>query len=199
MEFFNPDAPEPECTASPALYDITVVYTWSEICHPDYYSDDSQWIPILGLSHLPAFRLWDACMNNLSEGLLTFSQTGDGSILNGELLDQAFAGNRLDDVLGSMVSQGSDTSTGDFVIDKYIQYVSVISKQVPSPDYIVGVADLRLCDGDKWKETVKVCMELFSTGADSVADEMERNSVQANNCSFGYIEFNLKQISVSPC
>ena len=150
---------------------------------------------------MPVYRLWDACMNNLSEGVLTYSQTGDRSILTRQLIAQAIAGNRLDDVQASAVSQGSDSSTDEFVIDKYNQYVSVISRQVPSPDYIVGVADLQLCDGDKWRETVKVCMELFSTGANSegVADEMERNSVQANNCSFGYIEFNLKEISVSCC
>ena len=196
VEFFNPDAPELECTAPPAIYDITVVYTWSETCHPDYYFDDSQWFYV-GISHLSLIRVWDACMNNLSEGVLTFSQTGDRSKFVAELLPLGIAGERLDFFRGSAVSD--DTSTDDFVLDKFQQYVSVISRQVPSPDYIVGVTDLRLCDGDKWRETVKVCMELFSTGANSVADDMERNSVQANNCSFGYFEFNLKRISVSRC
>ena len=202
VEFFNSDAPEPECTAPPALYDITVVYTWSEACHPDYYFDDSQWIPpVIGISHMPVIRVWDACMNNLSEGVLTFAQTGDIRLLAMEASTLGVAGDRLDGILGSTISQASDSSTDKFVIDKFNQYVSVISRQVPSPDYIVGVADLRLCDGDKWRETVRVCMELFSTGANSEgeADNMERNSVQANNCSFGYIEFNLKEISVSFC
>ena len=63
---------------------------------------------------------------------------------------------------------------------------------------MVGVADLHLCDGDKWRESVKVCFELFSTAAASerVAGEMERNSVQGNSCSFGYVEFNLIKIQV---
>ena len=140
-------------------------------------------------------------MNNLSEGVLTFAQTGDIRLLAMEASTLGVAGDRLDGILGSTISQASDSSTDKFVIDKFNQYVSVISRQVPSPDYIVGVADLRLCDGDKWRETVRVCMELFSTGANSEgeADNMERNSVQANNCSFGYIEFNLKEISVSSC
>ena len=51
--------------------------------------------------------------------------------------------------------------------------------------------DLRLCDGDKWRERVKVCFELFSTAAASerVAGKMMRNSVQGKNCSFGCVEF----------
>ena len=43
---------------------------------------------------------------------------------------------------------------------------------------MVGVADLRLCDGDMWKERVKVCLELFSTATISkgVNDTVERNT-----------------------
>ena len=43
---------------------------------------------------------------------------------------------------------------------------------------------------------MKVCFELFSTAAASerVAGEMERNSEQGNNCSFGYIEFNFIEV-----
>ena len=76
--------------------------------------------------------------------------------------------------------------------------MSAVSNRGPTPDQIVGVTDLRLCDGEEWKKSVKVCLELFSTAAASerVAGEMERMSVQANNCSFGYIEFKVKTHAV---
>ena len=76
--------------------------------------------------------------------------------------------------------------------------MSTITRLTSSPDQVVGVADLRLCGGDKWRESVKVCFELFSTAAasDRVAAEMQRNSVQGNSCSFGFVEFNLTKTQV---
>ena len=84
-------------------------------------------------------------------------------------------------------------------VDKEHQWVSAVSNRGPTPDQIVGVADLRLCDGEEWKKSVKVCLELFSTAAASerVAGEMERMSVQGNNCSFGYIEFKVTTLLLS--
>ena len=77
--------------------------------------------------------------------------------------------------------------------------MSVISARVPTRDQLVGVADLRLCDGDKWKESVKVCFELFSTAAasDRVAPEMQRNSVQGNSCSYGSVEFRFLEVYIT--
>ena len=67
---------------------------------------------------------------------------------------------------------------------------------MPGPNQVVGVADLRLCDGNKWKEYVKVCFnELFST-ANTSAGEMKRNTVSFSNCSLGYVEFKLTQTQV---
>ena len=66
---------------------------------------------------------------------------------------------------------------------------------VPSLDRIVSLADLKicLCDGDAWKKSVKVCLELFSTATATkkLVGENERNNLHINNCSFGYIKFTL--------
>jgi hypothetical protein len=69
VEFYNPDAEEPECTAPPAIYEMKFVFTWSAICHPDYYFDESKWSPPTGASHTPGYRMWDACMDNASPGV----------------------------------------------------------------------------------------------------------------------------------
>ena len=103
----------------------------------------------------------------------------------------------LDSAVGDVIFGGVGTSSRNLTVDKDHQWVSAVLMLAPSPDRMVGVADLRLCDGDTWKESVKVCLELFSTATDSerVAPEMERNSLQANNCSFGYVEFNLLEVN----
>ena len=137
-------------------------------------------------------------MDDISKAL---SITGDRTVLTGEGVQQAVGpGNVLDGPIldGDNIPQGNGTTSIYLTLDRYHQYVSTLTKLIPSPDRVVGVADLRLCDGDEWKVTVKVCMELFSTAAASerVADEMERNSVQNNYCSFGYIEFSLMKTQV---
>ena len=196
VEFYDPDATEPECTAPPATYEMRFVFWWSPTCHPDYYFDNSIWSPPTGVSHSAGYRMWDACQDAASEGVGLVSRTGDTSVIRQEYLQ---VGEKiLDNAEGDLVPDGSGVTSRNLTVDHYHPYVSAISMLVPSPDRMVGVADLRLCDGAQWKETVQVCFELFSTAtaSDRVAPEMERNSVQANNCSFGYVRFILLETQV---
>ena len=198
VEFYDPADPEPECTAPPALYGIDSVFTWSDTCHPDYYSDASRWEAILGVSHNTNYRLWDSCAEDVSPGLIQASQTGSLSVLVNEVISAIIAGDVLDGSGNAPFANAFGTSQGDIIIDKSHQWVSTFARLVPSNNQFVGVADLRLCNGDTWKETVKVCYELFSTttASSGVGGPNERNSVQANNCSFGYVEFSLKKLQV---
>ena len=196
MEFYDPDADEPECTAPTATYNMTFVFTWSPVCHPDYYFPESKWSPPTGASHNPDYRMWDACMDMASPGVGLVSQTGDTSVIKQEYM--VAMEHILNTTQGKLVPDGSGMTSSNLTVDKDHQYVSAISMLVPSPDRLVGVADLRLCNGDEWRDRVRVCFELFSTATatDKVVAAMERNSLQSNNCSFGYVEFDL--ISGSP-
>ena len=137
-------------------------------------------------------------MDNITEAFSSDSQDENSFQLFNELLCGLFSGSTVDIVRDPPITEGNGTSSNVIVVDRFHQWVSAFSRQVPSPDYIVGVADLRLCDGDEWKENVKVCFELFSTAAASerVAPEMMRNSIQRNNCSYGYVELNFIKAEV---
>ncbi|CAI8048830.1 Spondin-2 [Geodia barretti] len=193
VEFYEPSFPEPECTAVPAYYNVDFVFTWSGVCHPDYYfPNESKWSPPTVVSHNTQYRMWDACMDNASPGVGLVSRTGGTSVIDQEYV---LAGDSIYGMVeGDLVPTGSGRTYRKLKIDKYHQFVSGVSMLVPSPDRLVGVADLRLCDGDQWKREVQVCFELFSTATATakVAPEMERNSVQENNCSFGYVRFTLE-------
>ena len=197
IEFYNPDSPEPDCTARPATYEMKFLFTWTGVCNPDYYfPNESKWSPATGASHNTEYRMWDACMDDPSLGVGLVSRTGDTSVINQEYTEAME--NILDTAQGELVPMGSGMTSAELKMDADHQWVSAISMLVPSADRLVGVADLRLCDGDEWKESVRVCFELFSTATASerVAAEMERNSLQASNCSFGYIEFTLLEVEV---
>ena len=194
------DKSDPACTAPPAIYHITFTYTLTETCHPDVYTNTSSWSPLTARSHSSDHRMWDACMDSVTSGVATFSQTGDISGIRNEAIQAATVTFAVIDATfdGDAIPYGSGTSSTYLTFDKDHQYVSALTRLIPSPDYVVGVADLNLCDGDKWKESVKVCFELFSTAtaSDRVAPENRMNSVQGYNCSFGFAEFNFNKVQV---
>ena len=195
MEFYNPSAAEPECTAPDAVYDMNFTFTWSPTCHPDYYFSGAAWTPPFAASHNTVYRMWDACMDDPSLGVALVSQTGSVSAIIQEYL--AAGDNVLNYTVGDLIIGGTGATSRNLTLNKDHQFVSAVLMSAPSPDRMVGVADLRLCDGDQWKEKVKVCFELFSTAtaSETVVREMKRNSLQANNCSFGYVEFTLLEVS----
>ena len=192
IEFYNPDVPEPWCTAPPAVYTVRFVGTWTGTCQPDYYPSNAHWSPPTGASHNPEYQMWDACMDDPSSGVALVSQTGNTAVIEQEYL--AAGGNILDTFKGPGISGGGE-AYANLTVDKYHQWVSTVSMLAPSRDRMVGVAGLRLCDGADWKRSVKVCSELFSTATRSerVHPPMYRNSIQWNNCSFGYWTFTFKE------
>lgn len=196
VEFYEPPAAEHECTAPPAIYKIIFHYTWNDRCQPEYYLENASWSRPIAVSHNNKYRMWDACMTKISRGVIIFSQTGNRTVITGEgANDSVSVGNILDGPIfdGDSIPQGDGMTSIYLTLDRYHQYVSTLTKLNPSYDQIVGVADLRLCDGKVWKKGVKVCMELFSTGTttNDMLKDVKRKSVQENNCSFGYLEFHL--------
>ena len=74
--------------------------------------------------------------------------------------------------------------------------MSVVTMLAPSVDRMMGVSSLRLCNGSEWKESVKLCGELFSTATKSDRVSDGRNTIQYNNCSFGYFDFTLVRYDI---
>ena len=90
-----------------------------------------------------------------------------------------------------LLSSGAGTLSAELDFDSGHQYVSVVTMLAPSADRMMGVSSLRLCNGSQWRESVKLCGELFSTATKSDRVSDGRNSIQYNNCSFGYFIFTL--------
>ena len=51
---------------------------------------------------------------------------------------------------------------------------------------LLGVSRLQLCDGNRWKEAVRVCSDLYSIRSNGI---MGPGSIQGNECSFGHFVF----------
>ena len=137
--------------------------------------------------------MWDACMDHASIGIGLMSQLGITNIIKQEYLAAGDA--ILDTFEADTILGGVGNTSRNLMVNAIYQWVSVGAMLAPSPDRFVGVADIRMCDGDQWRESMKVCLELFSTATatDKIVAEMERNSLQANNCSFGYVLIRVSQ------
>ena len=188
VEFYNPTRPETCCGASEAKYLIKFVGTWTGTCHQDYYFSNAHWSPLTGVSHDYTYEVWNACMKNVSRGVALVSQTGNVSVIEDEYEAR---GDSVKDSVRGVTIDGDGMTMDELYVDCSHPYVSVLTMLAPSVDRMVGVAGLKLCDGDTWKSSVKVCAELFSTATKSERVSPLRNSIQYRNCSFGYFTFDL--------
>ena len=188
-EFYHPSRPETCCGASEAKYRVTFVGTWTSACHPDYYPPNPHWSPLTGVSHDHTYEVWNACMKNVSPGVALVSQRGNTTIIEAEYRAQ---GDSVKDIIAGNGIPGDGMVSAEFSVDCSHPYATVLTMLAPSLDRMIGVAGLKLCNGDTWKSSVKVCAELFSTATKSERVGV-RNSIQFGNCSFGYFEFNLTE------
>ena len=189
-EFHRPGSPPRRCSArGKPTYNITFVATWSEKCQSSYYLDDAHWSPLTGVSHTASYEVWNGCMNNVSRGVALVSQTGRTDVIEGEYASQG--DDVLDTLKGDAIFPGVGRTTRSLMVDAEHPYVTVLSMLAPSPDRMMGVSGLQLCSRDSWKRKVKVCGELFSTA--TASDRIGfPNSIQSNNCSFGYFLFEMQ-------
>ena len=171
-----------------------VIHAVVSIMQIDFTFPRQVFTPPSMVSHNTEYKMWDACMDNTSIGVGILSQHGVTSVVEQQYL--AAGDNVLDFSRGVAIRGGVGETSNTLTVDASHQWVSVASMLAPSPDRMVGFADLRMCDGDEWKGRMMVCLELFSTATatEKVIGVMERNSLQANNCSFGYVQLNLVSI-----
>ena len=131
-------------------------------------------------------------MENVSAGVALLSQIGATSAIReefrqqGEVIRDIWQGLRVP-IRGDTLL-GVNVTTDNFTVDSNHQYVSGATMIAPSLDRMMGVSQLRLCNGSDWTRSLKYCGELFSTATKSPR-LFPRNSVQFSNCSFGYFEF----------
>ena len=198
VEFYDPKVPEHNTVCNVdtiANYTVSFVGTWTEGCHPDYYLDDAHWSPLTGVSHDPSYEVWNGCMYNVSLGVERVSRFGATNTIESEYTAQ---GSKVFDRLkGDVIFPGAGMTARNLLADANHSYVSVLTMLAPSADRMMGVSRLQLCDGSRWRRKVKVCGELFSTA--TASELIDRpNTIQAQNCSFGYFMFELQSQERKP-
>ncbi|KAI6656902.1 Tyrosine-protein kinase SYK-like [Oopsacas minuta] len=170
-------------------YDIRFVGTWDQSSHPDFGFPYSHWSPLTGASHKPSYEIWENCFRNVTTGVSNVAERGDPTRIIMEYATHPE--DVLDTIENGQLLPGYGEITRSLNVNKNFHYITLLSMMGDTMDYMVGVDRLDMCDhnNNRWKDYVKVCLNLYSTGTKTdIAPGCSSHSRQFSNCTFGYIE-----------
>ncbi|CAH2063434.1 unnamed protein product, partial [Iphiclides podalirius] len=144
---------EPCCACDEAKYEVTFEGLWSRNIHP------------------PQYRVWQEG-RVASEGLRRLADNGTTTALEKELKEESEHIRTIIKARGiswKQVSSGGIPSTlAVFRVDAKHHLMSLAAKLAPSPDWIVGVSALELCNANcTWTRSATLPLYPYDAGTDS--------------------------------
>ncbi|XP_018567979.1 spondin-1 [Anoplophora glabripennis] len=161
------------CACDEAKYELAFEGKWTRNTHPRHFPID-QWntkfSDVIGASHqlYHAFWKYEA---TATDGLKELAQTGEIKTLESELKNDSGHIRTIIKARGLQYPNITKSTYAVFRVDKKNHLVSLVTKIIPSPDWIVGVANLELCtENCTWKETVSLNLYPWDVGIDNGLD-----------------------------
>lgn len=158
------------CACDEAKYELVFEGLWSRYTHPDDFPENywlARFSDIIGASHSNDFRMWQ--QNSLAtEGVKELAETGSTRKLESELKQVSSKTRTIIKARELHHPTLNSKTSAVFRTDRHHHLVSIISKLSPSPDWIVGVSGLELCQSDcSWATQRIVNLYLWDAGTDS--------------------------------
>ncbi|CAH0561042.1 unnamed protein product [Brassicogethes aeneus] len=157
------------CACNEAKYEIAFDGMWTRNTHPrDFPSDvwSTKFSEIIGASHKVDQSFWRYA-GIASDGMRDLAETGYTKTLETELKDMSENIRTIIKAKGLQYPNITLTSFAVFRVDNQNHLISVVSKIMPSPDWIVGVSNLELCRPDcKWEEKRTLNLYPWDVGTD---------------------------------
>lgn len=184
------ELPEPEngkkstddrecCACDEAKYQLIFEGLWSNQTHPKDFPF-SLWLThfsdVIGASHEHNFSFWGEGQL-ASDGLRQVAEWGSVRGMEAELRAQSKHLRTLIKAAGLWYPRVNTNTTSTFRVDQRHPLVSVVSMLGPSPDWIVGVSGLNLCNRDcTWLDQTIIDLYPWDAGTDSGITYMSPNS-----------------------
>ena len=153
------------CYASDRVtYTVRFVGTWESSSHPDFGFRFSHWSPLTGASHRPSYEIWENCFKDVTTGVRNVAERGNPTRIIQEYATHP--DDVLDTINDGILLPGDGEITRELDVNKHFHYITLLSMMGDTMDYMVGVDRLDMCDTGRtgWKDYVKVCLNLYSTG-----------------------------------
>lgn len=158
------------CACDEAKYELVFEGLWSKYTHPDEFPEGdtaAYFGDIIGASHSNDFRMWDQG-TLATEGVKELAETGSTKRLESELKQVSAKTRTIIKARELRYSTLNSRTSAVFRTDRQHHLVSILSKLGPSPDWVVGVSGLELCQTDcSWTNQKTVNLYPLDAGTDS--------------------------------
>lgn len=160
-----------QCNAcDEAKYELVFEGLWSRYTHPDDFPEN-YWLAyfsdIIGASHSNEFKMWNQD-TYASDGVKELAETGSTKKLESELKQVSSKTRTIIKARELRYPTLNSKTSAVFRTDRQHHLVSILSKLGPSPDWMVGVSSLELCQPDRtWANQRIVNLYLWDAGTDS--------------------------------
>lgn len=166
----NPLDSETSLNADQARYTVTLKSQWSRADFPIGYPAAGYFSPMVMVNHNNQISIW-SLDGEPSNGVQSLAESGNVSLLDVELtraknqgyVASAFSLPRVDAV-DSINTNTIIQRSANFVVSENYPYVSAISKITPSSDWIVGVHDVNLFEGNQWAKEKSFDLYVYDVG-----------------------------------
>lgn len=167
------------CSCDEAKYSLIMEGIWSNVTHPRDFPF-SAWLThfsdLIGASHEADFSFWGD--DHIStDGFRQLAEWGSASGVEAELRANSKHLRTLVKAAGLWYPNVNTNTTTSFRVDKKHPLLSVASMLGPSPDWVIGVSKLNLCQRDcSWKKSEIIDLYPWDAGTDNGISYMSPNS-----------------------
>lgn len=167
------------CACDEAKYKLIFEGIWSNRTHPRDFPF-SLWLThfsdVIGASHERNFTFWGEGQL-ASEGFRSLAEWGSVRLMETELRAKSRYLRNIVKAPGLWYPKVNTNTTTTFKVDRRHNLVSLASMLGPSPDWVVGVDNLNLCQKDcTWIENLIVDLYPYDAGTDSGITYMSPNA-----------------------
>lgn len=157
------------CACDEAKYEMAFQGNWIRNTHPKGFPEDvwtTRFGDIIGASHNNDYHFWmDGDI--ASSGLKELAFNGSTKTLESELMGNITDLHTIIKARGLAYPNITSSSYAIFRVDKGSHLVSLVSKMIPSPDWIVGVSRMELCVFNcSWKQSRTINLYPRDVGID---------------------------------
>ncbi|XP_004927733.1 spondin-1 [Bombyx mori] len=168
------------CACDDAKYRMVFEGLWSPQTHPKNFPTQALWLThfsdVIGATHPKNFTFWGEGQL-ASDGFRSLAEWGSVGLMERELRQHGGLLRSIVKAQGLWHPRVNSNTSAAFTVDKKRHYLSLASMFGPSPDWVVGVSGLDLCQKDcSWVESKIIDLYPYDAGTDNGVSYMSPNS-----------------------
>jgi hypothetical protein len=173
-----------------AEYKLTFVSTWSAETHPESFPPDPHYSKLVGATHQTYGQVWS--LGQLATtGVKDIAEQG----LNVKFRKEIDWAIKIDEAGSYIDGPDMKLSPGQigtrFTVTPDFPLVSVLSMIAPSPDWVVGVSGLNMCENATWVLEKALTLRAFDVGTDAGTTYVATNQPETEKQKVQILQSNM--------